>query len=178
VDNKIKLEIGPGKRKIDKSWTTLGVVAPKRAVDVEFEWGVQKIPYKDNSVDLIYACHVLEHIRWYNTVDALKDAYRALKPGGQLEIHVPDFDIIAEGHKNQKPMDKLRRYNDEGDYMLWINSILFCWGEVDYLHKACFNQYHLTNCLNKAGFTNLEFGIEERGRGRGHNSNLGVRAIK
>ena len=40
---------------------------------------VCKLPYEDNSVEEIYAGHVLEHIPMY--IDALKEWHRVLQPG-------------------------------------------------------------------------------------------------
>ena len=47
---------------------------------------------KDNSVDLIYACHVLEHGDYKETELALKRWYSVLKPGGILRLAVPDME--------------------------------------------------------------------------------------
>lgn len=39
---------------------------------------------------LLYASHVLEHIPWYKTEEVLREWVRVLKPGGVLEVWVPD----------------------------------------------------------------------------------------
>jgi SAM-dependent methyltransferase len=46
------------------------------------------LPWKDNSVDEILAKHVFEHLDdfW----ETFKECIRILKPGGSIEIHVPD----------------------------------------------------------------------------------------
>lgn len=53
----------------------------------------------DNSVDLLYASHVLEHIPRTKLLKTLKDWYRVLKPGGKLRFGVPDFDKLIEVYK-------------------------------------------------------------------------------
>lgn len=45
-------------------------------------------PFSDNSADLITAFHVMEHLEdWWGAVG---ECARILKPGGRLEIRVPD----------------------------------------------------------------------------------------
>ncbi len=46
----------------------------------------------DNSVDLIYCCHVLEHAERQEAKDAMKRWFDVLKPGGTLRLSVPDLE--------------------------------------------------------------------------------------
>src|SRR5687767_14889884 len=46
---------------------------------------------RDNSVDLIYTCHVLEHFKRKDVLRVLSEWYRVLRPSGVLRISVPDF---------------------------------------------------------------------------------------
>jgi predicted SAM-dependent methyltransferase len=48
--------------------------------------------FKKNSVDLIYACHVLEHADYKESEQALKRWYDVLKPNGTLRLAVPDME--------------------------------------------------------------------------------------
>ena len=48
------------------------------------------LPFEDNTFDLVYASHVLEHIPWYKVEEVVKEWVRILKPGGVLEVWVPD----------------------------------------------------------------------------------------
>jgi len=50
---------------------------------------LEKIPYKDSSVDLLVSNSVLEHIQDYRAV--IEEIYRVLKPGGYLYLCVPSF---------------------------------------------------------------------------------------
>jgi len=47
----------------------------------------EHLPFKNNSIDLVYSCHSLEHMR--NTRDAIREWLRVLKEGGILSIIVP-----------------------------------------------------------------------------------------
>lgn len=48
--------------------------------------------FKEDSVDLIYACHVLEHADYKQSMDALARWHKILKPGGVLRLAVPDME--------------------------------------------------------------------------------------
>lgn len=51
--------------------------------------------FGDNSVDLIYNCHMLEHIRRGKETGVLREWYRVLKPGGALRTATPDFEQLV-----------------------------------------------------------------------------------
>ncbi|PKO86850.1 MAG: methyltransferase [Betaproteobacteria bacterium HGW-Betaproteobacteria-12] len=51
---------------------------------------------QDNSVDLIYVCHVLEHFKRGEVKSVLQEWYRVIRPGGLIRISVPDFRALAE----------------------------------------------------------------------------------
>lgn len=53
--------------------------------------------FSDNSIEEIYACHLLEHFGRNQVNNVLKEWYRVLKNrGGVLRIAVPDFGAVAE----------------------------------------------------------------------------------
>lgn len=52
--------------------------------------------FTDSHFDVIYASHVLEHISYQNElIQALKDIFRILKPGGKFFASVPDLEILC-----------------------------------------------------------------------------------
>ena len=54
-------------------------------------WGAAPLPCASGSAGLIYASHVLEHVRWHDVPYALAEAHRVLVRGGALEVWVPDL---------------------------------------------------------------------------------------
>jgi predicted SAM-dependent methyltransferase len=56
---------------------------------------ITKLPYEDESVDLIYASHVLEYFDRQEVIPVLQEWVRVLKKGGILRIAVPDFESMA-----------------------------------------------------------------------------------
>lgn len=98
----------------------------------------------DGSVDLIYACHVLEHFGRHRFRDALAEWHRVLRVGGVLRLAVPDFRAVAEWY--------LRDPRATG-----IDEVLgLCVGgqrdEYD-SHLMIFDTANLTAALRSVGFS-------------------------
>ncbi len=51
--------------------------------------------FENNSADLIYACHVLEHFKRDEIKKVLTEWFRVLKPDGVLRISIPGFEEIV-----------------------------------------------------------------------------------
>lgn len=83
--------------------------------------------FKDNSVDMVYASHVVEHIPKEKLKKILLEWHRILKPGGVFRFAVPDFDSLIDIYlrKNDKNVEYVRDqilgqdppYNNH--YTLW-----------------------------------------------------------
>jgi predicted SAM-dependent methyltransferase len=57
---------------------------------------VRKLPFDDESVDFIYAGHLLEHLFCDKVPEYLKEWKRVMKKGAKLVIVVPDIGEIAK----------------------------------------------------------------------------------
>ncbi|MDQ3159769.1 MAG: class I SAM-dependent methyltransferase [Pseudomonadota bacterium] len=72
----------------------------------------------DESLDFIVACHVIEHT--VSPITALKSCWRALKPGGDLILVVPDmrktFDHARESTSLQHLIEDYRAPSRERDW--------------------------------------------------------------
>lgn len=83
----IKLDIGSGGKSSDSSF--IGVDAFAEGADVKaFMW---ELPYDDNSVDVIFSSQALEHVSKFAVAPTLLEWKRVLKPGGRLQVQVPDL---------------------------------------------------------------------------------------
>ena len=59
------------------------------------------IPFPDESFDVVYHSHVLEHFSKKQGIELIKECYRVLKKGGVLRIAVPDIErSVREYLKN------------------------------------------------------------------------------
>jgi len=66
----------------------------------------KKIPFKDSTVDLIYTCHMLEHLDQNETKIFFNESYRILKPNGIMRIVVPDFQRLVDNYNFDKDVNK------------------------------------------------------------------------
>lgn len=58
--------------------------------------------YEENSIDLIYVSHVLEHFSRHKYMDVLKRWHHILKPKGVLRIAVPDLEAVFNHYSTYK----------------------------------------------------------------------------
>ena len=52
--------------------------------------------FSDNSVEEVYASHVLEHVGQKKVLDTLKGVNRILNKDGKFYISVPDMDVLCK----------------------------------------------------------------------------------
>lgn len=98
----------------------------------------------NDSVDVIYNCHVLEHFKRKDVSDVLKEWHRILKPSGILRISVPDFSALCEIYQKEK------------DINLIIGPLF---GRQDYLYNIHYNMFDfksLESILNDVGFSDIK----------------------
>jgi SAM-dependent methyltransferase len=54
----------------------------------------RRLPYEDNSADFIFTEHCVEHVKYYEAIEFLRECRRVLRPGGALRITVPSIEMI------------------------------------------------------------------------------------
>jgi len=74
---------------------------------VHFVRAIDRLPmFADESVDLVYASHCLEHFGYRQVDRVLQEWTRVLRPGGVLRLSVPDLDrLLAIYHQTGDPGD-------------------------------------------------------------------------
>jgi len=77
----------------DPNYTNIDVDDKQFQVDLKFDLEIAKLPYEDNSIEIVKACHILEHIQ--NYISLMKEIHRVLKNDGVLYIRVPEFGCAA-----------------------------------------------------------------------------------
>ena len=70
--------------------------------------------FKDNSIDIIEAYHILEHLGYYPSIFGLYEWFRVLKPNGKLIIEIPHlertFQKFLEGDNKLDQNDIVIKY--------------------------------------------------------------------
>ncbi len=87
------LNLGCGDR-FHPSWTNINFISTGQGViahDLK-----QGIPFPDNSFDVVYHSHVLEHFPKEKAETFIRECYRVLRPEGILRVVVPDLEQIAK----------------------------------------------------------------------------------
>ena len=75
---------------------------------------LKTLPYKDNTFDIAYSSHFLEHLDKDNAKKILKEIKRVLKNDGILRLVVPDLENIAREYI------RLMDCNDDSFKHEWI----------------------------------------------------------
>lgn len=122
---------------------------------VDIKANILNLPFKDNSFDVVFCNHVLEHIE--DDKKAMSELYRVLRPGGMGIFQVPqdlklketyeDFNIISpkERAKHFGQYDHVRIYGK--DYFERLRNAGFLVNEIDYsktLSPQEVDKYRLT----------------------------------
>ena len=99
---------------------------------------------ENESVDLIYACHVLEHANRQEASEAMKRWFSVLKKGGILRLAVPDLQAVFEHYICHKDLKLLE---------------CFLYGSQKHpydFHYSGWDFKLLETDLTKAGFSSVE----------------------
>jgi predicted SAM-dependent methyltransferase len=99
---------------------------------------------KDDSVDMIYASHCLEHFHYRDTKKILKEWRRVLKNNGDIVLSVPDLDKLVAIYKQC-----------DNNPELIIEQLMGGQNNKYNYHFNAFNKVSLSNMLAEAGFNEI-----------------------
>jgi hypothetical protein len=133
INHPLKLNIGGG---------TGPELAGYEIVDRKVGKEAYPLDYADDSVDEVRASHILEHFSHRIVGDVIRDWVRVLKPGGRLQISVPDFQKCAKLYmdRTNQPVEMfiMGGQTDDNDY-----------------HKSLWDQTSLTDAMKSAGLNDI-----------------------
>ena len=136
----MKLHLGCGNKRIE-GFLNIDVRYQPNVDYIDNIKFLRKTP--NNSVELIYASHVLEHFSRWDYMSVLQRWYETIKPNGILRIAVPDFEQLCKYYIETKEIRK-------------ISGMLY--GGQDYeqnYHYWCWDFISLKEDLEKIGFKNV-----------------------
>lgn len=113
-----------------------------------------KLKFAENSVDVIYTSHVLEHITRDEVMSFVKQAHLILKPGGVLRIVLPDMNILINDYIKDGNMDRLIDrsllvINYGNSFKAKLKYLLFGWRG----HKWMYDEKSVFSLLSNSGFS-------------------------
>jgi len=149
TNKKILIEVGSGKS------PQPGYIHCDRypAKDVEYVCNAWAIPFKPESINEIYARHVLEHLTYKEVKRTLKHWLCVLKVGGCIDINVPDL----EKHLEQLTKDGYSPYvNFKVSNKEHAMAGIYGWqGNNCDVHKWGWTFETLSKLLSETGYGNI-----------------------
>lgn len=135
----VKLHLGCGKRYLP-GYINIDISSPI----ADLHCDVRRLPYPDEYVDEIYACHILEHFGRHEFKDVLREWGRVLVKNGKMYISVPDLEASFAYYEKHKDLTPLigQFYGGQRD-------------EYDH-HKIGFTFGFLGGILGELGFSEVE----------------------
>jgi predicted SAM-dependent methyltransferase len=151
-------------------WVNVDLLAPTADLRLDLR---ERLPFANDSVDVIYCEHFFEHLSYPNLDDALawevetpghrsdaltflRDCLRILAPGGALDIVVPDVEGIIRQYVDR---DRTPFPYDAWWGPKWCDTALHC---VNYVfrqgaeHKYAYDDETLQRILRRAGFVHIQ----------------------
>ncbi len=123
-------------------------------INTDIVAGVEKLKFKDNSVDTIYNSHVFEHTDRKKATAILKEWFRILAPGGTLYIALPNLEYLFTTY-----LENIKNYDNEKNRALADKACRIVYGGQTNRYDFHFNGYSfptLKFLLEQTGFHNIE----------------------
>lgn len=137
------LNIGCGEKYIAGMVNLDGNIFRKKDIWLDVTLG---LPFSANSIEGIYASHVIEHFNSDNVRKLLSDFYKVLRPGGVVRVVVPSLEYGIEAYVkgNLKNLPEWpEQYNSIGgrlnNFLLCANQhfVMFDFTFLEELFKEC-----------------------------------------
>jgi predicted SAM-dependent methyltransferase len=127
----------------------------------------KKWRYSNNSIDIVYASHLYEHLSIKSSNLFLEEAYRTLKPGGVIRVVVPDLYQICKKYIETYEANKGL---DTTEYIMWainmhregqygnvglVKKILLEWQGYPHQHKFMYDRNSLQLKFNQFNFVDV-----------------------
>jgi len=104
-------------------------------------------PFQDNVAERILSIHMLEHLGQDRQDFFFENCYRVLRPGGVLEVHVPNLDAISMAYQAWKKKEEIQHLMDG------LQVIMFGAGDGEFAkHRIAYNIHTISRAFMRNGF--------------------------
>jgi predicted SAM-dependent methyltransferase len=151
-----KLQIGSGSN-ILNGWLNTDLKPNKQLIFLD---ATKNFSFNNETFDYIFSEHLIEHLKYEDGVNFLKECHRILKPKGKIRISTPDLQFLINLYR-ENPSELQKRY------IVWaiksfmpnipirtktfvVNNFFRAWG-----HKFIYDFETLKQTLKNCGFTNI-----------------------
>lgn len=123
--------------------------------------------YKAESVDIVYASHLFEHLTLKSADKFLQESYRCMKSGSVIRLVVPDLYQISkkyvtdfeEGKENPSEFImwaiNMHREGQYGQKLSWSKKMFLEWQGYPHQHKFMYDVKSLSHKLKQHGFIDI-----------------------
>ncbi len=118
---------------------------------------VEELPFKNNSIELIYSRQTLEHLTYRELVNHLIECHRVLKIGGKIRLGVPDLDLMVKNFNERKLnlTDEKKSWEINENFPIENHSEFFVAQILYHDHRYNHNYETMQNCISKIGYNNI-----------------------
>jgi predicted SAM-dependent methyltransferase len=151
----LKLHLGCGAQ-IKQGWVNIDLMTDGADLHLDLR---ESLPFRDNSVAVVYSEHVFEHLAYpLETGLLLRESLRVLRPGGIFSVGVPDTEWPLKAYVNGDDayfeLALRNRWHPDTctTRMHQINHHFRQGAE----HKYAYDEQTLARVLEEAGFVSIE----------------------
>jgi predicted SAM-dependent methyltransferase len=95
MTKKLALDVGCGNNPVSIDGYSVQTLDARIEVKPTYVSSIDKIPVPDQTFDLVFASHILEHVKRNDIHKTLKEWRRVLKDDGILQLILPDLEIAC-----------------------------------------------------------------------------------
>jgi len=148
----ICIELGAGNKSGKGGWITIDM-----ARNCDIYWDLRRgLPFPNDSIKRIYSSHFFEHLSFQEAQRFLDECKRALVPGGNFSICVPNAKLYIDAYAKGYSLDAATFLAYEPAYnhttrIDYVNYIAYMAGE----HRYMFDEDNILSILQSRGFANV-----------------------
>jgi predicted SAM-dependent methyltransferase len=149
-DKPLRLHVGCGRVRFE-GWVNID----KDGAHADLRRDLRKgLPYRENSVTLIYSEHFIEHLACAEGLAVLREFCRVLQPGGIVRMATPDLDYIVAKYMSDDWRQQYWLVNLRTEIQTRAEMLNICFH--DWGHQYLYNAEELERRLREAGFRQID----------------------